>query len=112
MRDPIKRAAWRKAYVEKNKERINQRRRECYSAEGSRSRASLRKYRGEHVKLAVVRARGIGLVKSTLTLDHVRPISKGGPHTYANIVAACGPCNSSKHVYDAPRSKRRPFANV
>lgn len=39
---------------------------------------------------------GVSLTKKTLTLDHVRPISKGGPHTYANVVAACKPCNSSK----------------
>lgn len=30
------------------------------------------------------------------TLDHIVPISKGGEHTYANIQAACEPCNNSK----------------
>lgn len=32
----------------------------------------------------------------TLTQDHVEPTSRGGSHTAANVVPACGPCNSSK----------------
>lgn len=31
------------------------------------------------------------------TIDHVIPVSKGGPHTISNLVLACRPCNSSKH---------------
>lgn len=31
-----------------------------------------------------------------LTMDHVIPVSKGGPHTASNIVPACQPCNSRK----------------
>jgi 5-methylcytosine-specific restriction endonuclease McrA len=31
-----------------------------------------------------------------LTLDHVIPRSKGGTHTWNNVVAACEKCNSSK----------------
>lgn len=31
-----------------------------------------------------------------LTMDHVVPISKGGPHTRDNIVPACRSCNSRK----------------
>ncbi len=31
-----------------------------------------------------------------LTLDHVIPRSKGGLHTWDNVVAACEPCNSTK----------------
>jgi len=34
--------------------------------------------------------------QSTLTLDHVVPISKGGKTSWTNIVTACNPCNSSK----------------
>lgn len=30
------------------------------------------------------------------TIDHLRPISRGGSHTATNVVPACGPCNSSK----------------
>lgn len=33
-----------------------------------------------------------------LTIDHVVPISQGGPHTAANIVPACLSCNSRKGV--------------
>lgn len=31
-----------------------------------------------------------------LTLDHVIPRSKGGPHTWDNVVTACEKCNSHK----------------
>jgi len=31
-----------------------------------------------------------------MTVDHVIPKSKGGPPTWENLVAACGPCNTRK----------------
>ncbi|HIK31649.1 MAG TPA: HNH endonuclease [Oscillatoriales cyanobacterium M59_W2019_021] len=31
-----------------------------------------------------------------LTLDHVVPRSKGGTHTWDNVVTACSPCNARK----------------
>lgn len=31
-----------------------------------------------------------------LTMDHVRPLKRGGLHEASNIVASCQPCNSSK----------------
>jgi len=33
---------------------------------------------------------------SAENLDHVIPRSRGGPHTWENVVAACRPCNTSK----------------
>src|SRR5690606_18760839 len=30
------------------------------------------------------------------SIDHVVPRSKGGPHTWENVVAACRPCNVRK----------------
>ena len=30
------------------------------------------------------------------TLDHIRPLSKGGTHTWDNVQCACGMCNSNK----------------
>jgi hypothetical protein len=30
------------------------------------------------------------------TIDHVVPRSKGGTHTWDNVVAACAPCNHRK----------------
>jgi hypothetical protein len=33
-----------------------------------------------------------------LTIDHVVALSKGGPNTPTNIVAACKPCNTSKNA--------------
>jgi len=32
----------------------------------------------------------------TLTLDHIIPRSKGGPHVWTNVVSACIPCNHRK----------------
>lgn len=34
--------------------------------------------------------------KAKLTVDHLLPISKGGPHTLSNLLPACHSCNSSK----------------
>ena len=34
--------------------------------------------------------------KGHLTIDHITPLSKGGPHTASNIVPACRQCNSKK----------------
>lgn len=31
-----------------------------------------------------------------LTIDHVLPLSKGGKHTWDNVVIACAPCNQRK----------------
>lgn len=46
---------------------------------------------------------------SQLTLDHVIPISKGGKTSWENIVAACGPCNTSKGNKLYPKPKTQPF---
>lgn len=37
-----------------------------------------------------------GLRTSHLTIDHVIPRSRGGSHTWDNVVAACQPCNHRK----------------
>ncbi|KKJ01096.1 HNH endonuclease [Prochlorothrix hollandica] len=34
--------------------------------------------------------------RSALTLDHVLPRSKGGPHSWQNVVTACESCNGKK----------------
>lgn len=36
---------------------------------------------------------------AALTMDHVEPLTRGGAHDPANVVAACLACNSSKHNY-------------
>lgn len=36
--------------------------------------------------------------KEKLTQDHIIPLSKGGNHTWENIVPACRSCNSKKHT--------------
>ena len=37
-----------------------------------------------------------GRRSSDLTLDHIHPRSKGGPHTWLNLVSACKQCNHRK----------------
>lgn len=37
-----------------------------------------------------------GKKDAQLTLDHVRPRSRGGVHDWANVVSACIPCNHRK----------------
>lgn len=34
--------------------------------------------------------------RSQLTIDHVMPISRGGPHKWTNVVTACAKCNNKK----------------
>jgi len=46
--------------------------------------------------------------KGHLTQDHITPLSKGGAHTLANIVPACGSCNSKKRD-KAPSSPVQPL---
>jgi 5-methylcytosine-specific restriction endonuclease McrA len=36
------------------------------------------------------------VTRATWSLDHVIPLSKGGPHTYSNVVLAHRSCNSSR----------------
>jgi 5-methylcytosine-specific restriction endonuclease McrA len=37
-----------------------------------------------------------GRATKDLTLDHVLPRHRGGPHTWENLVSACKPCNHRK----------------
>ncbi len=60
-----------------------------------------------------------GIRTRDLTLDHVIPRSKGGPHTWENLVSACRGCNhrkGGKTVAEArmalARLPREPKANV
>ncbi len=44
---------------------------------------------------AILRRRYCG-VRSNLTIDHVRPTSKGGDWSWENLVTACVKCNGKK----------------
>lgn len=52
------------------------------------------------------------ILKDKATIDHVVPISAGGPHTFDNTVLACWGCNSEKRSHDVDsfrdRRRRRP----
>ena len=36
------------------------------------------------------------LTDKTVTVDHVMPRSRGGAHSWTNVVASCRPCNNAK----------------
>lgn len=58
----------------------------------------------EDVDRAAVLARGGGVcwmckapvTMETMQVDHIIPISRGGPHVAGNLACACGPCNARK----------------
>lgn len=54
---------------------------------------------------------GCPINKSTATMDHVVPISRGGRTVWDNIVTACGPCNSRKGNSVGPewRPRYKPY---
>lgn len=43
--------------------------------------------------------------KCKLTKDHVIPLVRGGSNYITNIVGACQPCNSKKHMKILPGSQ-------
>ena len=45
----------------------------------------------------------------SLTIDHVKPKSKGGKTTWTNIVSACKPCNQLKKDHIHIRPKTNPY---
>jgi 5-methylcytosine-specific restriction endonuclease McrA len=44
------------------------------------------------------------VTRSTWSLDHIEPLSHGGPHTYANVALAHAACNSRRGAgrFDLP----------
>lgn len=46
-------------------------------------------------------------LQKPLTQDHLIPLSKGGQHTYDNILPACESCNKKKGSLDADEFLRR-----
>lgn len=48
-----------------------------------------------------------GVIGEDLHIEHVVPISKGGPHALGNIIPACQRCNFSKRDHDAESWYRR-----
>jgi len=39
---------------------------------------------------------GASLTRFSATLDHIQPVSRGGDHSYANLVTSCLHCNSRR----------------
>jgi hypothetical protein len=65
---------------------------------GSMSRRSL--LDDERLKMTMPQACAYCGVQCGLSLDHLIPVSKGGPDTGDNVVWACRSCNSSKGARD------------
>lgn len=50
----------------------------------------------------------IDLTRSTATMDHVVPLSKGGETSFENVVTSCAPCNTNKGNDLFPQPTREP----
>lgn len=116
----------RKRYLA-NREQILQERKDYYLTHRDDILAYKRKYQSEHPdKIANIHARRVARIGAatitkdqwlsvmresewccvycgtvlgikTRTLDHVVPLTRGGPHLRDNLVAACRHCNDSKN---------------
>lgn len=86
-------AAWRKANPEKRADAERRRQAAKAGFDGCFTRAEWQ---------ALCRACGYRCLacgeKRTLTVDHVVPLSKGGPHDISNIQPLCRSCNSRKQA--------------
>jgi len=45
----------------------------------------------------------------SLTIDHVKPKSQGGKHSWLNSVSACKPCNQDKKDHRHIKPKNKPY---
>lgn len=50
------------------------------------------------------------VTRATWSLDHMIPLSKGGPHTYENVVLAHRSCNSRRGAGRFPVARPSPRA--
>lgn len=98
-RDKNRRSEYRKKYYIKNKEKyifIGKKRR---LRNKNTSTKDFTKLQWEEMKkIYKNRCAYCGNKTKKLTIDHITPVSKGGDHTYTNIVPACMPCNNKKHA--------------
>jgi 5-methylcytosine-specific restriction endonuclease McrA len=53
---------------------------------------------------------GKRVTRKTWSLDHLLPISKGGPHLPSNVALAHRSCNSKRHVDKLPAQLRLDLA--
>lgn len=51
---------------------------------------------------------GQKFAEKKLTVDHIKPLSKGGKHEWTNVVTACSPCNNKKGNL-TPKEARMPL---
>lgn len=58
----------------------------------------------DHCKCAYC---GVNLTVQSLTFDHMIPTSKGGKHSFDNVVASCKACNNEKSDSMHPKWKPR-----
>lgn len=52
---------------------------------------------------------GTHVNNTTATMDHVRPLSKGGKTNWENIVTACSPCNTKKANFNHMKPRYAPY---
>lgn len=120
-----KKRQWSDAYRERNRERLKEKARKAYREQAARredcKRNAARRallVRGasklEPVDRAVVYERDKGICHlcggsvpvESFHLDHIKPVSKGGEHTYANVAVSHPACNRKKGAKYQPANLR------
>lgn len=104
---------WKAAHPEKVRAihaRYREQHRELYTEAQRRRRARKAGVGAERVDRAAIIRRdksicwmcGRALKPGEVTLDHLWPLSKGGPHAAWNLKVACKPCNSRRQAGRVP----------
>jgi 5-methylcytosine-specific restriction endonuclease McrA len=82
---------WMRAHPEVSRVACAKRRAHLHGVRSDFTKEQARELFDEYARLCVY------CLALATSLDHVVPISKGGPHTKENLVPACAHCNTSKN---------------
>jgi len=95
---------WRKANPEAWRAQTQARRARMANAEGKHTAAELAELLKKQGGRCIYCRKSI---KTTYTVDHIQPLSRGGTNWITNIQLLCGPCNYSKQDADPIEFARR-----
>lgn len=108
--DPDLRRAYHRDYKRRNRWRYRRRQKASDAARNANRRAKgfgvLGRLTADEVEAVLATGRchwcGDEFGFFDLTVDHVRPLGRGGLNRPENLVAACNPCNKRKHTGQHP----------